>query len=117
MGSLALNESQATSFVMLQYRDLRPEDFELLCNLDESVPRRGTVSPSRIASFPVRKACDCHVTECRVCLEALGPNEDVLVLPCGHGFHPHCITKWACEFRGDCPLCGKSVKEEAEEKS
>lgn len=106
---LSMTEQQATSFIMLQYRDLRPEDFELLCNLDEGVPRRGTACRSVVQSFPKMKACDCDVTECRVCLQSVSPQDQILRLPCQHGFHEECITKWACEYRGDCPLCGKSL--------
>lgn len=109
MQGLSMTEQQATSFIMLQYRDLRPEDFELLCNLDEGVPRRGTAPRSLVQSFPRMKACDCDVTECRVCLQSVSPQDQILRLPCQHGFHEECITKWACEYRGDCPLCGKSL--------
>lgn len=107
INNMAISEHQATSFIMLQYRDLRPEDFELLCNLDETLPRRGMAEERLLQMMP--RVLPQNATECRVCLECVAPNEKLLMLPCGHEFHPECITKWACEYRGDCPLCGESL--------
>lgn len=107
MNHMAISEHQATRFIMLQYRDLRPEDFELLCNLDETLPRRGTADERLLQVLP--RGVPQHATECRVCLEPVAPTDTLLMLPCQHEFHPACITKWACEYRGDCPLCGKSL--------
>lgn len=43
-------------------------------------------------------------TECAICLEGFQDGEEVSVLPCSHGFHPHCITKWL-RRSNMCPLC------------
>eukprot|EP00931_Biecheleriopsis_adriatica_P004588 TRINITY_DN106231_c0_g1_i1.p1 TRINITY_DN106231_c0_g1~~TRINITY_DN106231_c0_g1_i1.p1 ORF type:complete len:323 (-),score=55.84 TRINITY_DN106231_c0_g1_i1:125-1093(-) len=107
--SMAVSEHQAANFIMLQYRELQPEDFELLCNLDEAVPRRGTAPRSLLQSFRRVPSQECGSDECRVCLRSLAGETQVLMLPCGHAFHEQCITKWACEYRGDCPLCGQSL--------
>lgn len=42
---------------------------------------------------------------CPVCLE---PNNNVLLLPCQHQFHAHCILKWT-ERRFACPLCRTEI--------
>lgn len=100
---------QVMSLVMLQYRDLRPEDFELLSHLDEGIPRRGTAPSNFIHSLVWAKAADCGATDCRVCLGALAPDARLRLLPCQHGFHHDCILRWATEYRGACPLCGTPV--------
>lgn len=95
--------------VMLQYRDLRPEDFELLMKLDEGVPRPGTWTADSAAALPTTLACHCGAVECGVCLQPLTPETVVSCLPCKHGFHSECITRWLTDFRGTCPLCTTSV--------
>mmetsp|Transcript_94971 Transcript_94971/g.171508 ORF Transcript_94971/g.171508 Transcript_94971/m.171508 type:complete len:372 (-) Transcript_94971:63-1178(-) len=109
----AHTEQRSMSFVMLQFRELRPEDFELLCNLDEGVPRRGTAPLDFLESLPLATAADCGMSDCRVCLASLRPDEQLRVLPCKHGFHHDCIYRWATEFRAACPLCGAAVCEAA----
>ncbi|KAJ3212844.1 hypothetical protein HDU67_003585 [Dinochytrium kinnereticum] len=43
---------------------------------------------------------------CAVCQEGAGPKEDgrALVMPCGHSFHPHCLTPWL-KNSNTCPTC------------
>lgn len=96
---------------MLQYRDLRPEDFDLLSKLDEGVPRRGTAPMSLVESLPRVRSRTCGSAECGVCLAAFGASDiEVVQLPCRHAFHPECISKWLTEFRSACPLCAASVR-------
>jgi len=95
---------------MLQYRDLRPEDFDLLSKLDEGVPRRGTAPPGLVERLPRMRARNCGSAECGVCLAAFSPDLEVVRLPCRHAFHTECISRWLTEFRSTCPLCAAPVK-------
>lgn len=46
---------------------------------------------------------------CAVCLEAVEIGSHLRLLPCGHGFHISCITRWLT--RGSrCPLCNEQVR-------
>jgi len=42
---------------------------------------------------------------CCVCLEEYEEGEKLIVLPCGHTFHSHCIIPWLTERQATCPLC------------
>mmetsp|Transcript_102653 Transcript_102653/g.319890 ORF Transcript_102653/g.319890 Transcript_102653/m.319890 type:complete len:255 (+) Transcript_102653:85-849(+) len=95
---------------MLQYRDLRPEDFDLLSKLDEGVPRRGTAPLSLVERLPRVRARASGSAECGVCLAGFASDIEVVQLPCRHSFHTECISKWLTEFRSTCPLCATSVK-------
>merc|ERR1712196_343572 len=43
-------------------------------------------------------------TECSVCLAGISDEDHVQTLPCGHGFHEHCIVRWA-QTSNQCPMC------------
>mmetsp|Transcript_15347 Transcript_15347/g.43543 ORF Transcript_15347/g.43543 Transcript_15347/m.43543 type:complete len:320 (-) Transcript_15347:124-1083(-) len=107
-GHVAWHNPDLATF-MLQYRDLRPEDFDLLCKLDEGLPKRG-LAPMRVVDrLPRLHAGDCDASECGVCLASL-PHEALVVrLNCQHVFHAACIKRWLTECRGTCPLCSAPV--------
>jgi len=93
-------------YILMQYRDLRPEDFELLCELDEGIPRKGTLPAGIVAKLPRTRAMDHSMTECRVCLAGFSPDAAVVQLPCRHVFHAECASRWLEECKGTCPICG-----------
>lgn len=41
---------------------------------------------------------------CTICLEDFVANERVLVTPCNHMFHGHCLEPWV-KSQGKCPVC------------
>jgi hypothetical protein len=85
----------------LQTRDLTPEDFELLCLLDETV-QKATLSSTTVQNFK-----ECIVdepVECGVCLGELDIGELAKLMPCGHKFHPECIRKWLVDYNDSCPF-------------
>ncbi|KAI3817144.1 hypothetical protein L1987_10933 [Smallanthus sonchifolius] len=43
--------------------------------------------------------------ECAVCLSAIGEDEDVGELRCGHLFHEACLDRWLSFRNRTCPLC------------
>jgi len=99
------SSSEVLQFRRLQYRELTPEDYELLCLLDEPLPKKNTAPPNVVSSLPRILAEDCTMTECHVCLTRLEPYLRVVSLPCGHAFHPECISRWLTQCKGTCPLC------------
>mmetsp|Transcript_6990 Transcript_6990/g.10668 ORF Transcript_6990/g.10668 Transcript_6990/m.10668 type:complete len:332 (+) Transcript_6990:70-1065(+) len=48
-------------------------------------------------------------SRCVICMEDFVEGEDVKVLPCGHGFHAHCIDPWLANQSDRCPLCNQSL--------
>jgi hypothetical protein len=48
--------------------------------------------------------------ECSVCISSMTP-KDTQTLPCGHSFHPNCMSTWKTKNNGrlTCPLCRMSA--------
>lgn len=93
----------------IMYRDLSPEDFDMLNKLDERVPKRNIVQRNLVDRLPVCLAADCGCSECGVCLAELDPNARVVQLPCRHAFHSTCISKWLTQCKNTCPLCSALI--------
>lgn len=94
----------------LMYRDIKPEDFEILSKLDESLPKRNVVKQNFVDGLPRLLGRDCSSTECGVCLGGLDPDSLVVELPCKHTFHDACITKWLTQCKNTCPICSSPVR-------
>jgi hypothetical protein len=63
-----------------------------------------------IDSLPHCRACDCHATECAICLESYDdPETRLVILPCNHAFHPVCLAHWSCKGPEVCPLCKSEI--------
>jgi len=90
---------------MLQYRNLRPEDFELLQLLDAALPARTCVQRSFVVRLPRFKACDVGVDKCLICLSDCEKDDELTQLPCQHCFCTKCIEMWLTECRSHCPMC------------
>jgi len=101
----------------LLFREITPEDYDLLCRLDAS-----KVAPADAASSAKQAASAMEnlpkVSEeiligesCMVCLTPFEAGDDVPSLPCKHHFHLGCISRWLGERPGQptCPLCCKEV--------
>eukprot|EP00928_Gymnodinium_smaydae_P088875 TRINITY_DN72915_c0_g1_i1.p1 TRINITY_DN72915_c0_g1~~TRINITY_DN72915_c0_g1_i1.p1 ORF type:complete len:285 (-),score=26.49 TRINITY_DN72915_c0_g1_i1:98-952(-) len=93
----------------LQYREVTPEDYELLCLLDDVLPRRGTAPASVMAGLPARSPQDLKAVQCQVCLGDFSPSSKVVELPCQHVFHPDCVSKWLTQCKATCPVCAAPV--------
>jgi Ring finger domain len=70
-------------------------------------------SEELISSLPVEKLThperlpeDCR--QCYICLEEFQINEERMTLPCLHGFHDVCASKWLLS-NGTCPICKHQV--------
>lgn len=46
----------------------------------------------------------CAENVCSVCLEEFTDGEEVIVLPCKHGFHQPCLEPWL-KMHSECPSC------------
>jgi len=111
-----LSEEEALD---LMSRELTPEDFEKLCKLDESVPRRNTAQKDLVERLPkvlgrdlAAKGC----SDCGICLLPLPTCAFAKELPCKHAFHAACISKWLTQFKNTCPLCNAPIEKCAEER-
>lgn len=104
-----INAAVAPALVRLQYREVTPEDYDLLCLLDEALPQRKTAPPNLVACLPSVLARDCGAMACQVCLDELRPADEVSRLPCGHAFHDECISRWLTECRATCPICASPL--------
>jgi len=93
----------------IMYRDLKPEDFDVLNKLDELVPKRNIVQRNLVDSLPRVVAGDVGCAECGVCLQPVEANSRVVQLPCRHAFHEKCISKWLTQCKNTCPLCSKLI--------
>lgn len=51
-----------------------------------------------------KKEIDEDGKRCAVCLEDFEAREQVMVTPCEHMFHEHCILPWV-KSNGQCPVC------------
>lgn len=89
----------------LLFREITPEDYDMLLRLDEKVSRP-TASATSIDELPAVRTKEVLGEECAVCLAAFEVEDLVAALPCRHRFHRACISKWLAECRRACPLCG-----------
>jgi len=94
-------------------REITPEDYELLCLLDEKIVKPSDAASSAEAIASMRKVPqeDFMGESCMVCLTPFEVADDLPCLPCCHRFHNACISRWLAERPGHptCPLCCKDV--------
>jgi len=97
---------------MMQFRDIDPEDFELLRLLDETNPRtnQGALM-STIGSLPRIEACRCLSSTCGICLEPFAADALLTQLPCQHPFCTQCIEVWLTTCKSNCPICQTNIDE------
>lgn len=93
----------------LLFREITPEDYELLLQLDEKVEKKPAASAESLSKL-TRLSGSCALGEqCSVCLTDFVAEDEVAMLPCKHKFHEKCVTKWLSECRSSCPLCGAAA--------
>ncbi len=106
----ALERDLVNILINLQNRDLTPEDYELLLQLDERVAPK-TVTTDILASFKTEQVGEEHTCEtCAICMEQYQLLQTRKFLPCGHVFHDTCIDSWLGNSSLNCPLDGLSVE-------
>ncbi len=109
-----VKKSNATSHLLkivdIQHRDITPEDYELLLQLDNDVAPQ-TVSQETLKNLETASPSEFGLAGelCSICME-LFKTEDVLKkLLCGHCFHSPCIDQWLTYSSCACPLDGLPV--------
>lgn len=88
------------------YRDITPEDYDMLLRLDEFVPKKTASLGALQGLRPVPRRERNHET-CGVCLMPFEDTDDqVVAVPCPaeHEFHRNCISKWLTEYKDACPV-------------
>merc|ERR1712118_525128 len=88
-------------------REITPEDYEMLCKLDQNVKPRTVDLESN--HFKTAGSNLFLGQTCSICLAPFEKSDDVNVLLCGHLFHRDCISKWLGEHSRACPLCGEDA--------
>lgn len=97
-----------SQLIAIQSREIIPEDFDVLLQLDDSVPAK-TVPKSVIDSLTTRTIeaeIDCC---CSVCMDKYRIGQKVKYLNCDHYFHSSCIETWLTYNSTKCPLDGLDV--------
>jgi hypothetical protein len=71
---------------------------------------------NQFSSLPTVRAADCGVDQCAICIDDVGPDEQLVQLPCKHAFHALCAARWLTQAgrhsqgkRQCCPLCCQKV--------
>merc|ERR1719359_373024 len=99
----------ASDYSDILFRDITPDDYELLLRLDETV-ERPTSSKENVDGLPRARAEDAIGEVCTVCLDPFHLNDTISLLPrCKHLFHKDCVSKWLLERHRVCPLCSVEV--------
>eukprot|EP00529_Nitzschia_sp_RCC80_P013208 CAMPEP_0113471368 /NCGR_PEP_ID=MMETSP0014_2-20120614/16939_1 /TAXON_ID=2857 /ORGANISM="Nitzschia sp." /LENGTH=585 /DNA_ID=CAMNT_0000363995 /DNA_START=116 /DNA_END=1873 /DNA_ORIENTATION=- /assembly_acc=CAM_ASM_000159 len=86
---------------------------QLLARFGDGSENRGA-DDSSINRLPVKKLEDPQkelpedARQCMICLEDFEKGETRMTLPCLHGFHSQCCTKWLRQ-NGTCPICKSNV--------
>jgi hypothetical protein len=64
------------------------------------------------SSLPTVRAADCGVDQCAICMDDVGPDESLVLLPCKHAYHWFCVARWLTQGasqssskKHSCPLC------------
>ena len=95
--------------IELQNRDITPEDYDLLVQLDSSVKPK-TLSKAKIDSLHSDNVTNATDDICSICIEDYIPGDMKRFLACGHHFHDHCIRTWLSITSNRCPIDGKEVR-------
>lgn len=94
----------------IQYRDISPEDYDLLLQLDERIKPK-TLENSILDALKTDKvSLDCVGEICMVCLEPYEYNQIRKFLPCGHVFHEQCIIMWLTNSSTRCPIDNSEIE-------
>ena len=89
----------------LQDREITPEDFDLLLQLDSTVAPK-TVNKSVVDSLRTDKYQieNNDIEQCTICMEDYEDGCVCKYLPCGHVFHSNCIRTWLTTTSTKCPI-------------
>lgn len=107
MGGIAAADGGGPNIDAMSYE-------QLLARFGDGSENRQGAEDSTINRLPVKKLEDPHkelpedARQCMICLEDFEKGETRMTLPCLHGFHSQCCTKWLRQ-NGTCPICKSKV--------
>lgn len=103
-------QEQLRRRLLSRHGDFRPEDYEMLLQLDAAnaearAPQRrrdtghleALLSAMPVSLLPPSAAAEgeqAATRQCSICLDDMKPGAEVRTLPCMHVFHRACIDKW-----------------------
>ena len=97
--------------INIQHRELTPEDYEILLQLDDTVAPK-TLDKSTLDNFKTDEVTpECAGDVCAVCMECYELGQKRKFLPCNHVFHSTCIDMWLENSSRNCPIDGLPVDE------
>ncbi|EFJ50448.1 hypothetical protein VOLCADRAFT_73771 [Volvox carteri f. nagariensis] len=112
---LAAQRAGIPAHLLLSDRDFTPEDYELLCRLDEQVENRKGAKDEQLAALPTevvgaegRRRSDGVPSTCIICMEEIAPGDVLKRLPCLHDFHGDCVDTWL-RTKACCPVCQRGL--------
>jgi hypothetical protein len=97
--------------MLLQFREIAPQDYHLLLVLDPSANPK-TAPPDVLDALGTMdaSAADLEGELCAVCMQPLEHGDSTLaVLPCSHSFHRTCIREWLSRCSTKCPTDGLPI--------
>lgn len=97
------------NLISMQDREITPEDFDLLLQLDSFVEVK-TVPKAVIDQMKTEKVENEMGNPCMICMEEYEMGETLKYLKCGHFFHSSCIRTWLTVNSDKCPLDGQEVR-------
>lgn len=103
------DQSYINLLIELQNREITPEDYDLLAQLDCSVQPK-TLPEAQITRLQSDTVTSEINDTCSICIEDYVPGDMRKFLPCGHHFHNHCIRTWLGTTSDRCPIDGKEVR-------
>ena len=103
------DQSFINLLIELQNREITPEDYDLLVQLDCSVKPK-TLSKAKIDSLHSDNVTNATDDICSICIEDYISGDMRRFLACGHHFHDHCIRTWLSITSNRCPIDGKEVR-------
>jgi hypothetical protein len=78
--------------------------------VQERADRRALLNASNGPQLPVVPPSSRQYEDCTICFDAFAEDQKVATLPCGHVFHPHCVSRWLSEaLRRTCPVCRRAT--------
>ncbi|OWF44537.1 uncharacterized protein LOC110458251 [Mizuhopecten yessoensis] len=99
-----LDNALVNLLITLQQRDITPEDYETLLQLDESVAPK-TLEQNVLESFRTDTVNESCVNDtCAICMEQYTLGQPRKFLPCNHVFHTNCIDMWLNNSSLNCPI-------------
>ncbi|KAJ8901468.1 hypothetical protein NDN08_007314 [Rhodosorus marinus] len=89
--------------------DTTDPDYEANLRLDDSVPVRRGATQEQIRAIESTTVQESDLKDlCSICISPFTKRGKLKRLPCGHGFHIRCISKWL-KINSNCPNCKRRL--------